>query len=216
MGLIGTRVPVVGTVTGITGTAAGILGPPNRDSRFGRAASPFTAVGPRAPLVALVRRSVQDLRAAAARHAQGAHWLDPPHRLGGPTRLPAASASGAGRTPATSTPGLGPPLTNLQRDWAHPCRDDTGTGSPLTNLRRDFAQSCAGTASGGGGSLLGIGGVWAQVIVATNIAETSITIDDIVCALKQARAQPNKEPSQRTAAEANNDRNARTHGRTTG
>jgi HrpA-like RNA helicase len=41
--------------------------------------------------------------------------------------------------------------------------------------------------------------VWAQVIVATNIAETSITIDDIVCALKQARAQPNKRTTEADA-----------------
>ena len=112
-------------------------------------------------------------------------WTLRPRRTawtGPPARMPAASASGTGLAPAATTPVLGPPLTNLQRDWAHPC---------------------AATASGGG-SLLGIGGVWAQVIVATNIAETSITIDDIVCAHKHARAQPNKRTTEA---------NARTDGR---
>jgi hypothetical protein len=50
--------------------------------------------------------------------------------------------------PATSTPGLGSPLPNPRRDWAHPCHIRAGTrlapptsapglGPPLPHLRRD-------------------------------------------------------------------------------
>ena len=36
-----------------------------------------------------------------------------------------------GLTPATSAPGLGPPLPHLRRDWAHPCHIGTATGLAL-------------------------------------------------------------------------------------
>jgi hypothetical protein len=40
---------------------------------------------------------------------------------------PARICTGTGPTPATSTPGLGSPLTHLHRDWAHPSHICTGT-----------------------------------------------------------------------------------------
>ena len=51
----------------------------------------------------------------------------------------------------TSAPGLGSPLPQLHRDWAHPCHICTGTlliratsapglGSPVPHLRRDCAH----------------------------------------------------------------------------
>jgi hypothetical protein len=49
----------------------------------------------------------------------------------------------AGLTPATSAPGLGAPLPQLNRDGAHPGNICPGTGlTPMPHLRRDWARRC--------------------------------------------------------------------------
>jgi hypothetical protein len=62
--------------------------------------------------------------------------LAPAHICTGTGLAPADICTGTGLTPATSAPGLGSPLPDLHRDWAHPLPPGCGTVHRLDSRQR--------------------------------------------------------------------------------
>ena len=119
-------------------------------------------------------------------HISTGDWAHPCHVCTGTGLTPATSAPGLGSTPATAAPatgltpataalGLGSPLPQLHRDWAHPRHICTGTGlgaalsyrnkPEFTIGRDDEKRACVGFLLGRFGALSGSGLKWERAQV---------------------------------------------------